>query len=96
MIVTIGHSTLSQDGFLGLLAEDGVRLLWDVRSYPTSHWAWFRREQLERWLPAVGVEYVWAPALGGRRPAPPARSSTGPPPPRAGGGRRASSTTSGT
>ena len=71
MIVTIGHSTLSQDGFLDLLAEDGVHLLWDVRSYPTSHWAWFRREQLERWLPAAGVEYVWAPALGGRRPAPP-------------------------
>ncbi len=70
MIVTIGHSTLGQEQFLDLLAVDDVHLLWDVRSYPTSRWTLFRREMLKEWLPAAGVEYVWAPALGGRRPAP--------------------------
>jgi uncharacterized protein (DUF488 family) len=67
MIFTVGHSTLAQDAFVALLAEARVERLWDVRSYPTSHWEWFRRERMEEWLPAAGVEYRWVPALGGRR-----------------------------
>ncbi len=67
MVFTVGHSTLSQAQFLELIAGDAIRLLWDVRSYPASRWEWFRRDRLELWLPEAGVEYVWAPALGGRR-----------------------------
>jgi len=67
MVFTVGHSTLVEDAFVALLAEAHVELLWDVRSYPTSHWDWFRRERMEEWLPAAGVEYRWVPALGGRR-----------------------------
>jgi uncharacterized protein (DUF488 family) len=70
VIVSVGHSTLSQDSFLDLLGRAGVPLVWDVRSYPTSRWEWFKRGRLEEWLPAAGVQYVWAPALGGRRPMP--------------------------
>jgi uncharacterized protein (DUF488 family) len=47
MIYTVGHSTLTQDEFGTLLAGAFVRGLWDVRSYPSSHWDWFRREHLE-------------------------------------------------
>ena len=67
MVFTIGHSTLVADAFVALLAEARVERLWDVRSYPTSRWDWFRRERMEKWLPAAGVEYLWVPALGGRR-----------------------------
>jgi uncharacterized protein (DUF488 family) len=67
MIYTVGHSTLPQDEFVTLLAGAFVSGLWDVRSYPSSHWDWFRRERLETWLPQAGVEYRWVPALGGRR-----------------------------
>ncbi len=67
MVYTVGHSTLAQDVFLALLAEARVERLWDVRSYPTSHWEWFRRERMTEWLPAAGVAYHWEPALGGRR-----------------------------
>jgi len=67
VIFTVGHSTLSRDRFLEMIAGEAVRLLWDVRSHPTSRWEQFRRDHLELWLPEAGVEYVWAPALGGRR-----------------------------
>jgi hypothetical protein len=67
LIFTIGHSTLQPDGFLALLRPDAVDIVWDIRSYPVSRWTRFRREQLEVWLPAAGVEYRWVPELGGRR-----------------------------
>jgi uncharacterized protein (DUF488 family) len=67
MISTVGHSTLVEDAFVALLAGSHVERLWDVRSYPTSHWEWFHRKRMEEWLPAAGVEYRWEPALGGRR-----------------------------
>jgi uncharacterized protein (DUF488 family) len=67
MIYTLGHSTLTEGEFLALLAGASVKQLWDVRSYPSSHWEWFRRERMEMWLPEAGVEYGWVPALGGRR-----------------------------
>ena len=65
MIYTVGHSTLTQDEFVALLAGASVTRLWDVRSYPSSHWDWFRRERMEMWLPEAGVQYRWVPALGG-------------------------------
>ncbi len=90
MIVTIGHSTLSVEEFLALCSGAGVEELWDVRSFPVSRWAWFRREELAAWLPAAGVAYRWEKRLGGRRgprPAPPAQppaAAVVPPGPNAG------------
>jgi uncharacterized protein (DUF488 family) len=76
MILTVGHSTLSQDEFLALIRD--VDTVLDVRSYPGSRrHSHFGREAMEVWLPAAGVGYRWQPALGGRRRA--ARgASTGP------------------
>ena len=71
MIFTAGHSTLQPDDFTALLTLGPVDLVWDVRSYPVSKWKWFRREELERWLPEAGIGYRWVADHGGRRGRPP-------------------------
>jgi uncharacterized protein (DUF488 family) len=71
-LLTIGHGTLAADAFADLLRSVGVGLLVDVRSYPGSRrHPQFGREQMERWVPAVGVDYRWERRLGGRRPSRP-------------------------
>jgi uncharacterized protein (DUF488 family) len=71
-IFTIGHSTRTLDAFLTLLRRHGVRRLVDVRRYPGSRrHPHFSREQLAPALGDVGIEYIHAVDLGGRRtPAP--------------------------
>jgi len=65
---TVGHSTRTQAELIDLLDQNGVRTLVDVRRYPASRrHPQFNRETLERSLPAVGIDYVWMPDLGGRR-----------------------------
>lgn len=65
---TIGHSNRSVERFLELLAEHKIRTLVDIRSFPTSKVEHFKREEMERWLPEHGVEYVWlGKELGGYR-----------------------------
>jgi uncharacterized protein (DUF488 family) len=65
---TVGHSTRAQAELTGLLEQNGVRTLVDVRRYPASRrHPQFNREALERSLPAAGIDYVWTPELGGRR-----------------------------
>ena len=65
---TVGHSTRAQAELFGLLEQNGVRTLVDVRRYPASRrHPQFNREALERSLPAAGIDYVWTPELGGRR-----------------------------
>lgn len=67
-IWTIGHSNRSIDTFLELLGEHGIQVLVDVRSFPTSKIEYFKREEMERWLPEHGIEYVWlGKELGGYR-----------------------------
>jgi len=70
VIFSVGHSSLPAERFLELLAGAPVAELWDIRSYPTSHWPWFDRGELEAGLAAAGIGYRWVPALGGRRGAP--------------------------
>jgi len=54
--------------FLDLLKEHNIEVLADVRSFPTSKIGHYKREELERWLPEHGVEYVWlGKELGGYR-----------------------------
>jgi uncharacterized protein (DUF488 family) len=68
MLLTVGHGTLGADAFLRLLTGASVAELVDVRSYPGSRRVpHFGREAMQVWVPAGGVRYRWAPALGGRR-----------------------------
>jgi len=65
---TVGHSNRSIETFLELLKEHNIEVLADVRSFPTSKIEHFKREEMERWLPEQGIEYVWlGKELGGYR-----------------------------
>jgi len=65
---TIGHSNRSIGTFLELLGEHRIQVLVDVRSFPTSKIEHFKREEMERWLPQHGIEYLWlGKELGGYR-----------------------------
>ncbi|MEM2547080.1 MAG: DUF488 domain-containing protein [Candidatus Bathyarchaeia archaeon] len=65
---TVGHSNRSVDLFLELLREHGIQVLVDIRSFPTSKIEHFKKEQMEKWLPENGIEYVWlGKELGGYR-----------------------------
>ncbi len=65
---TVGHGTLAADALASLVEEAGVELVVDIRAYPGSRrHPHFGREAMEEWLPAAGVDYLWLPALGGRR-----------------------------
>src|SRR5262245_54636271 len=67
-LFSIGHSNLSLDRFLGLLAVHGIEALVDIRRFPSSQkFPHFDRENLAAALHAVGIEYHWLEALGGRR-----------------------------
>ena len=69
-LYTFGHGTLSAEAFVGLFFGAQLRCVVDVRSFPGSrHNPQFGREEMERWLSAAGVTYLWMPELGGRRPA---------------------------
>jgi uncharacterized protein (DUF488 family) len=67
-IYTIGHSTRSEDELLALLRDPDVRLVADVRAFPSSRrHPQFNRSALAEWLGAAGIRYVHMPGLGGRR-----------------------------
>lgn len=68
VVWTIGHSTRTLESFLGLLVENGIEAVVDVRRYPGSRrWPHFARESLARALDECGLTYLWLPELGGRR-----------------------------
>jgi uncharacterized protein (DUF488 family) len=65
---SIGHSTRTLDEFLGLLDENGIEALADVRRFAGSRkYPHFNPEPLRDALAQIGVEYVALPELGGRR-----------------------------
>src|SRR5262245_442964 len=67
-IYTVGHSTRPVEELLGLLAENGIARLVDVRRYPGSRrHPQFSRDALAASLAAHGIEYRHEPDLGGRR-----------------------------
>jgi uncharacterized protein (DUF488 family) len=67
-IWTIGHSNRSKNSFVELLNEHGIQALVDVRSFPKSKIEHFKKEEMEKWLPEHGVEYLWlGKELGGYR-----------------------------
>lgn len=68
IIYTIGHSTRSPEEFIALLEAYGIETLADVRSFPGSRkFPWFNKENLEKLLPASGIQYIHLRELGGRR-----------------------------
>jgi uncharacterized protein (DUF488 family) len=77
-VYTIGHSTRDLDVFLGLLTQNAIRTLADVRRYPGSRrYPHFSRENLQDSLQREGIEYLHLPELGGRREPRPDSANTG-------------------
>lgn len=69
-MLTIGHSTLPLEVFVGALRQSGCTTLVDVRSIPRSrHNPQFEQPTLFRAVQAAGIAAVWRRGLGGRRPA---------------------------
>lgn len=67
-LVTVGHGTLPQEGFVDLVHEAGIAEIVDVRSFPGSRrHPQFGRQEMQVWLPRDGVDYLWLRSLGGRR-----------------------------
>jgi uncharacterized protein (DUF488 family) len=66
-IWTIGTSTRSIDEFLHLLALNKIEAIADVRRFPTSRLAHFKKDNLEASLNRCGVQYSHVPELGGYR-----------------------------
>lgn len=67
-IWTIGHSTHSFQEFVAILKSFGIEALVDVRTVPRSrHNPQFNKDELERTLPEVGIEYAHTKDLGGLR-----------------------------
>mgnify|MGYP003513977919 CR=1 FL=1 len=67
-IYTIGHGTLPAEARMELLEAQDITRLVDIRSFPGSrHNPQFGREEMERWVPAAGIDYRWLKVLGGRR-----------------------------
>ena len=67
MILTIGHSNLALNEFLGLLKQHGIQTLVDVRSKPYSSYSpHFSKRELSSSLKDAGIEYQFeGRALGG-------------------------------
>lgn len=67
-LFSVGHSNHPLETFLALLSAHDVRILVDVRAFPTSRrWPHFEKQALHDVLERQGVRYVWNAALGGRR-----------------------------
>jgi uncharacterized protein (DUF488 family) len=66
-VYTIGYAGRKFELFLEILKANGVEVLVDVRSFPTSKYPEYRKEFLEKELPRHGVEYLHLVELGGLR-----------------------------
>lgn len=68
-LYSIGHSNHSLEIFLGLLRQEDVHVLVDVRSSPYSRFApHFNREELKPQLRSAGIQYLFMGDLLGGRP----------------------------
>ena len=60
-IYTLGHSRHSLDAFIGLLRQNRIERVVDVRGQPYSrHNPQFNREHLSRCLEESGIDYTWS------------------------------------
>ncbi len=68
LVLTVGHSALPLEEFVGLLQAHGVTLVVDVRKMPRSRRnPQFNRDSLPASLHAAGISFVDLPELGGLR-----------------------------
>ena len=69
-IWTIGHSTRTIDDFISLLKANEIKVLADVRAWPTSkRYPQFNKDALAESLSAHGIRYEHFAELGGKRTA---------------------------
>ncbi len=67
-VYTIGHSTLPIEEFIGILKNNGIDTLIDIRSIAGSNAnPQFNAENLKKSLKKADIEYIWLKELGGRR-----------------------------
>jgi uncharacterized protein (DUF488 family) len=67
-LFSIGHSNLTLDRLLGLLAQHGIEALVDIRRFPGSRrFPHLGQAKLAAAVQEAGIEYHWIEALGGRR-----------------------------
>ena len=67
-VYTIGHSTRKMNEFFKVLSSYHIKLIIDVRRFPTSRkFPWFNKDNLSKKLRDLGIEYVHLPELGGFR-----------------------------
>jgi len=77
-VLTIGHSTRSEQEFIAMLRAHAVNLLVDVRKIPKSRFnPQFNIENLPAALQNAGIEYRHLPELGGLRHPRPDSANTG-------------------
>eukprot|EP00961_Rhodomonas_salina_P295596 3935598-Rhodomonas_salina.4 len=68
-LFTLGHSNLSAEAFIGLLAMHGVTMVFDVRSAPYSaRFPHFKKKILKVLCEEHGMQYSHVPQLGGQDP----------------------------
>ena len=68
LVCTIGHSNRTIEEFIGLLHQNGIECLLDIRTVPKSrHNPQFGQDQLAASLTAAGIEYRYMRGLGGLR-----------------------------
>ena len=71
-LYTIGHSTLEIDDLLGLLKENYIQVLVDVRSHPYSRFnPQHNRESFQHAMAYANIEYIFAGDYLGGRPTDP-------------------------
>lgn len=76
-IWTIGHSTRSIDGFIGLLKSFDIKRLVDIRTYPGSRrYPHFNKDLLAAALIKDRIQYFHMVELGGRRKPDPNSTNT--------------------
>jgi len=77
-LLTIGHSTRSLAELIGLLKDNRVTAVVDVRTIPRSRTnPQFNQETLRRALEGAGISYQHMPGLGGLRHAKPGSPNMG-------------------
>jgi uncharacterized protein (DUF488 family) len=70
-LLTVGHGPQDRHALGARLTAAEVSRVVDVRRFPGSRTnPDVRREALEEWLPALGIDYRWDARLGGRRSLP--------------------------
>jgi uncharacterized protein (DUF488 family) len=78
VVYTIGHSARPIEEFIGLLKENGIACVLDIRTVPRSrHNPQFNRDTLPDTLAAAGIAYRHIAGLGGLRHARPDSPNTG-------------------